>query len=71
MTPNTKPESVFCDKIGGALAQYPHAKRVGPYVHLSGLSARQKDNSVIGVDVLPSGEVVRCIAKQTEGVLEK
>jgi 2-aminomuconate deaminase len=64
-------KSVFCEKIGGALAQYPHAKKVGQYLHLSGLSARQKDNSVIGVDILPTGEVTRDICKQTEGVLEK
>jgi hypothetical protein len=66
-----KAESVFCARIGGALAQYPHAKRVGKTVFLSGLSARQTDNTVLGVDVLPDGQVVRCISKQTEGVLEK
>jgi hypothetical protein len=65
------PESIFCEKVGGALAQYPHAKKVGRMVFLSGFSARQKDNSVLGVEKLPSGEARRCIEQQTEGVLEK
>jgi enamine deaminase RidA (YjgF/YER057c/UK114 family) len=69
--PEAVPQSIFCEKVGGALAQYPHAKKVGSMIFLSGLSARQKDNSVLGVEVLSNGETLRSIEKQTEGVLEK
>lgn len=70
MSPSEQ-KQVFCAAIGGSLAQYPHAKRVGNLLFLSGLSARQKDNSVVGVEVLPDGTVVRSIAEQTEGVIQK
>lgn len=66
-----KPESIFCDKVGGALAKYPHAKKVGNMLFLSGLSARQKDNSVRGVTIHQDGQTFRSIAEQTAGVIEK
>ncbi len=63
--------SITCGSVGGALAAYPHAKQVGRLVYLSGCSARQPDNSVLGVDVAPDGRILRCISKQTRGVIEK
>ncbi len=68
---SSKPSSIISDKIGDSLAHYPHAKRVGNLLFLSGISARQKDNSIIGVTKLSSGDVERSISKQTEAVIEK
>lgn len=71
MSPSEARESIFCEKIGAALAKYPHAKRAGNILYLSGLSARQKDNTIKGVTRLSSGSVLRSISLQTEGVIEK
>lgn len=65
-------QSVFSTKVGSSLAKYPHAKRCGPLLFLSGSSARQPDNSVLGVDVCPhTGAITTSIALQTEGVIKK
>jgi 2-aminomuconate deaminase len=29
----------------GALAHYPHARRAGPYIFVSGISSRRPDNT--------------------------
>lgn len=63
-------ESIFCGEAGAPLARYPHAKRVGNLLYLSGLSARQPDNSVRGVIHTDTG--VQCdVKEQTEGIVEK
>lgn len=74
MTPKTdeaKVESIVCRQTGSALAHYPHAKRVGAMLFLSGISARQPDNSVMGVESRSDGSVVNSVALQTKGVIEK
>lgn len=72
MTPteNTA-QSIFSKEVGSSLANYPHAKRVGDFIYLSGLSARQVDNSVAGVYHLPDGSIRTLIQEQTEAVLQK
>jgi 2-aminomuconate deaminase len=52
------------------LANYPHIKRVGDLLFVSGTSARQKDNSVRGAS--PDGQGGFCfdIREQTAGVIE-
>lgn len=67
----TKVESIICSKTGSSLAHYPHAKRVGNMLFLSGISARQPDNSVMGVVHKSDGTVVTSIILQTKGVIEK
>lgn len=52
-----------------ALANYPHARRVGPLVFLSGCSSRRPDGTHAGVEVGPDG-VSLDIRAQTRGVLE-
>ena len=59
----------------GALANYPHARRVGDLIFVSGISSRRPDNSHDGVDIErdASGEVVRVhkdIERQTTAVIE-
>ena len=49
---------------------YPHAKVVGDFIYVSGTSSRRPDNSIAGVETLPSGQVVRDIRIHTAAVLD-
>ena len=51
------------------LGAYPHLKRAGDFVFLSGTSSRRKDNSIEGMEVV-DGEKIYDIRKQTRAVLE-
>lgn len=51
-------------------ANYPHARRAGGFLFVSGLSARRPDDAVAGVTRTPDGQVARDIAAQTEAVIE-
>lgn len=52
------------------LANYPHFKRVGDFIFVSGTSARQKDNSVRGAVSDGAGGFRFDIREQTAGVIE-
>jgi 2-aminomuconate deaminase len=52
------------------LANYPHFKRVGDFIFVSGTSARQKDNSVRGAVPDGAGGFQFDIREQTAGVIE-
>lgn len=65
------PQSIFSSRTGGPLANYPHAKRVGNLLFLSGLSARQPDGTVRGANILSDGSGQCSITEQAEGILEK
>ncbi len=51
-------------------ANYPHARRVGNFIFVSGLSSRQADDSIAGITRTPDGRIIRDIARQTEAVIE-
>ena len=51
------------------LGAYPHVKRVGEFIFISGTSSRRADNSIEGVEVV-DGEKQFDIAKQTLAVIE-
>ena len=51
------------------LGAYPHLKRAGDFVFLSGTSSRRKDNSIEGMEVV-DGEKIYDIRKQTRAILE-
>lgn len=53
-----------------ALAHYPHARRVGDFVFVSGVSSRRPDNSFAGVSIDENGEAVFDLAEQTRAVIE-
>jgi 2-aminomuconate deaminase len=53
-----------------ALTQYARSRRAGNLLFLSGVSARQPDNSVRGVSRGPTGAIEIDIRGQTEGCLE-
>jgi 2-aminomuconate deaminase len=63
-------ESIILQNRAGALAQYPHAKRVGDLIFLSGVSSRRADNSHEGVTVHEDGSVALDIAVQTRAVIQ-
>ena len=52
------------------LGNYPHVKRVGDFIYVSGTSSRRSDNSHEGVEILEDGSVVLDIEKQTKAVIE-
>lgn len=50
--------------------KYPHVKRVGDFLFLSGTSSRKADNTFEGVEVDELGTTKLDIEKQTAAVLE-
>lgn len=52
------------------LGNYPHVKRVGNLIFVSGTSSRRPDNSHEGVEIHPDGSVTLDIRKQTKAVIE-
>jgi 2-aminomuconate deaminase len=74
---NQKSESANSTKSAGKtlthkakpLGAYPHVKRVGDFVFISGTSSRRADNSIEGVEVI-EGEKRFDIEKQTRAVIE-
>ena len=52
------------------LGHYPHYRRAGDFIFVSGTSSRNADNSHAGVNILPDGNVQKDIAKQTCAVIE-
>lgn len=58
------------DDRAGALANYPHARRAGDLIFVSGVSSRRADNTHAGVTIAPDGSTVLDIAEQTRAVIE-
>jgi len=52
------------------LGKYPHVKRVGKFIFVSGTSSRRSDNSHEGVEIHADGSVTLDIRKQTKAVIE-
>ena len=49
---------------------FPHIKRAGDFLYISGTSSRLPDNSFAGVEVDEMGCTNLCIASQTRAVIE-
>lgn len=49
---------------------FPHVKRAGDFIYISGTSSRRSDNSFAGVEVDEMGSTNLCIASQTRAVIE-
>ena len=54
----------------GALAHYPHARRAGGFIYVSGVSSRRPDNTHVGATINADGSVTKDIAAQTQAVIE-
>lgn len=50
--------------------KFPHVKRVGDFIFISGTSSRRPDNSFIGVEVDEFGTTKLDIKKQTAAVID-
>ena len=50
--------------------KYPHARRVGDFIFVSGTSARRADNSIAGASVDAMGTTALDIREQTRAVLD-
>jgi 2-aminomuconate deaminase len=64
-----KTEPIILDDRAAALAQYPHARRVGNLLFISGVSSRREDNTHVGVTKREDGSVDKDIGLQTEGCI--
>lgn len=62
--------SIIVEGRAGALANYPHAKKVGPFLYVSGISSRRPDNSHEGVKIHEDGTVEKDCALQTRAVIK-
>lgn len=51
------------------LGSYPHFKRAGDFIFISGTSSRREDNTHIGVDIDTNGNVSLDIENQTRAVI--
>jgi 2-aminomuconate deaminase len=58
------------DDRAGALANYPHARRFGDLIFVSGISSRRHDNTHEGVRISADGTVTLDIREQTRAVIE-
>jgi 2-aminomuconate deaminase len=52
------------------LGRYPHTRRIGPWVFISGTSSRRPDNTYAGADLLENDDWRLDIKVQTQAVLE-
>lgn len=50
--------------------KFPHIKRGGPFLFISGTSSRRPDNSIVGAEVDEMGTTNLDIKKQTKAVIE-
>ncbi len=54
------PEIIHTDKAATPLGAYPHARRVGNLLFLSGIGPRSpKDNSIPGLELDPDGKIIK------------
>ena len=54
----------------GASGRFPHIKRAGDFIFVSGTSARRADDSVAGATLAADGSVLLDIGVQTRAVIE-
>ena len=66
----TVTESKIVEGKASPRGKYPHVKRGGDFLFVSGTSARRADNTIAGADVDPLGTVQLDIRIQTRAVLE-
>ena len=65
-----KVESKILEDKAKPRGKYPHVKRAGDFLMVSGTSARRPDNTIAGAEVDASGEPHLDIRVQTRAVLE-
>jgi|SRR5882672_4853501 len=63
-------ESKVVEGRAAPLGKYPHVKRAGDFLFVSGTSARRADNTIAGADVDSLGTTRLDIRAQTRAVIE-
>src|SRR5258706_4202153 len=63
-------ESKIVEGKAAPRGKYPHVKRAGDFLFVSGTSARRADNTIAGAEVDPLGTTQLDIRKQTRAVIE-
>jgi 2-aminomuconate deaminase len=63
-------EAKIVDGKARPLGHYPHVKRAGDFLIVSGTSSRRADNTIAGVRIDDHGSVFLDIREQTRAVLE-
>ncbi|MBK7223068.1 MAG: RidA family protein [Saprospiraceae bacterium] len=63
-------ENTTLDDRAKPLGNYPHVKRVGDFIYVSGTSSRRPDNTHEGAELGADGKWVLDIEKQTRAVIE-
>ncbi|HEY3927575.1 MAG TPA: RidA family protein [Candidatus Koribacter sp.] len=63
-------ESKVVEGRAKPLGKYPHIKRAGDFLFVSGTSSRRADNSIAGAQTDCSGDLRLDIREQTRAVLE-
>ncbi|WP_068547189.1 RidA family protein [Thalassotalea crassostreae] len=71
MTKITKPnDSQVISGKAKPRGRFPHFKRAGDFIYVSGTSSRRPDNSFIGVEVDEMGATNLSITEQTRAVID-
>lgn len=68
--PDDAPSSGIVPGKAKPRGAYPHVRRAGPFLFVSGTSARQPDNRIAGASVDELGTTALDIRAQTKAVLE-
>src|SRR5258708_20856562 len=63
-------ESKIVEGKAAPRGKYPHVKRAGDFLFVSGTSARRADNTIAGAEVDPLGTTHLDIRRQTRAVIE-
>src|SRR6202453_2030693 len=63
-------ESKVVERKAAPRGKYPHVKRAGDFLFVSGTSARRADNTIAGAEVDPLGTTRLDIRAQTRAVIE-
>ncbi len=66
----TKVESKVIEGKAKPRGKYPHIKRAGDFLFVSGTSARRADNTIAGAEVDEFGTTHLDIREQTQAVIE-
>lgn len=65
-----KTENKLVENRARPLGNYPHVKRVGDFIYVSGTSSRRADNTIEGASQNDSGDWILDIKAQTKAVIE-
>lgn len=63
-------DSKVLDHMALPRGRFPHVKRAGDFIFVSGTSARRPDDSIVGVHTAADGTIVLDIREQTRAVIE-